>query len=42
MKKKYPDMAAVEIAKKNMEHFDKNMDKVKSEFKDLIQKYPAK
>ena len=38
MKKKYSELSAVEIAKKNAEHFDKNMDKIKSEFKELIEK----
>jgi len=42
MKKKHSELSAVEIAKKNTEYFDKNMDKVKSEFKDLIEKNPAK
>ena len=38
MKKKYSELSAVEIAKKNTEYFDKNIDKVKSEFKELIEK----
>ena len=42
MKKKHEDLAAVEIAKKNTEYFDKNIDKIKSEFKELISKNPAK
>ena len=42
MKKKYEDLNAVEIAKKNTEYFEKNIDKIKSEFKDLISKNPAK
>ena len=42
MKKKHSDLAAVEIAKKNTEYFDKNMDKVKSEFKELIEKSTKK
>ena len=42
MKKKHSDLGAVEIAKKNTEYFDKNMDKVKSEFKELIEKSTKK
>jgi hypothetical protein len=42
MKKKHENLAAVEIAKKNTEYFDKNIDKIKSEFKELINKNPAK
>jgi hypothetical protein len=42
MKKKHSEMSAVEIAKKNTEYFDKNIDKVKSEFKELITKSSAK
>ena len=38
MKKKHSDLSAVEIFKKNIEYFDKNIDKIKSEFKDLIDK----
>jgi protein gp37 len=42
MKKKYEDLGAVEIAKKNTEYFEKNIDKIKSEFKELINKNPVK
>ena len=38
MKRKYSDLSEVEIAKKNTEYFDKNIDKIKSEFKELIEK----
>ena len=38
MKKKYSELSAVEIAKKNTEYFDKNIDKVKNNFKELIEK----
>jgi hypothetical protein len=42
MKEKYSDLGAVEIAKKNTEYFDKNIDKIKSDFKELIEKNPIK
>ena len=42
MKKKHSELCAVEIAKKNTEYFDKNMDKVKYEFNDLISKSSVK
>ena len=42
MKEKHSDLGAVEIAKKNTEYFEKNIDKIKSEFKDLISKNPIK
>jgi hypothetical protein len=36
MKIKYKDLYAVDIAKKNIDYFDKNIYKIKSEFKELI------
>jgi hypothetical protein len=42
MKQKYSDLSAVEIAKKNTEYFDKNIDKIKGDFKELIDKNPKK
>ena len=38
MKELHPDLGPTELAKKNMEYFDKNIDKIKSEFKELIEK----
>ena len=42
MKEKYSDLNAVEIAKKNTEYFDKNIDIIKNDFKVLIEKNPKK
>ena len=38
MKEAHSDLTPVELSKKNMEYFDKNIDKIKSEFKELIEK----
>jgi hypothetical protein len=38
MKKKFPELSAVDIAKKNTEHFDKNIDKIRNDFKEIIEK----
>ena len=42
MKEKHSEMNAIEIAKKNTEYFNKNIDKVKNEFKELIARNPIK
>jgi hypothetical protein len=38
MKELHSDLSPTELSKKNMEYFDKNIDKIKSEFKELIEK----
>jgi hypothetical protein len=42
MKRKYENLYAVEIAKKNTDYFNENINKIKYEFKELIRKNPAK
>ena len=38
MKEQHPNLSPTDLSKKNMEYFDKNIDKIKSEFKELIEK----
>ena len=42
MKEQHSDLGPTELAKKNMEYFDKNIDKIESEFKELIEKSAKK
>jgi hypothetical protein len=42
MKEMHSDLGPTELIKKNMEYFDKNISKIKDEFKELIEKSSAK